>query len=229
MARIFGQIDQGELAARLGSIDTFDRRGNIVWMDDFEGTCLNWYASGIGAGHSETLSAARSWTGSQSVKLVTGAVANSAAYIRKTLSAPMDTCVGVEMHMFPASSNAIFLLYLYGYTGTREYQAMLTYDPDGYKLSYMNSAGDDVELDTTVAWDSVNAHWVPIKLVIDWDNLEYKRILIGQSEHDLTGTAMQSTGSGTLPIIKIWLYWYTEAAAAKTLYIDNVIVTQNEP
>ena len=33
--------DLGELAVRLGSIVTFDRRGNVLWLDGFD--------SGIGA------------------------------------------------------------------------------------------------------------------------------------------------------------------------------------
>ena len=33
MTNVFGNIDHSELAARLGSPSTFDRRGNIIFMD----------------------------------------------------------------------------------------------------------------------------------------------------------------------------------------------------
>ena len=37
--------DMGEVAARLGSIDIYDKRGDVVFFDNFEGAFLRWNRS----------------------------------------------------------------------------------------------------------------------------------------------------------------------------------------
>ena len=229
MTKIFGTVDDAELAARLGSPNTYDRRGQTIWMDDFENTPINWFTDGIGAGHTETLSNTRSWRGSQSLKLTTGAVANNDSQIKKTFSAPISTTLGLEMHLYTSDAPSLLKIYFYGYTGTRVYRALVKWDPNAYTISYANSADADVNLSPEVTWLPASEHWIPIKIVIDWDKLEYKRILAGANEYDLTGQPLWSAADATRPNVNIWLYWYTQVNVAHSLYIDNVILTQNEP
>ncbi|GAI49683.1 unnamed protein product, partial [marine sediment metagenome] len=43
--------DMGELAARLSSIVEYDRRGDVVYLDDFEEPVLKWSPLAAGAGY----------------------------------------------------------------------------------------------------------------------------------------------------------------------------------
>ncbi|GAI56753.1 unnamed protein product, partial [marine sediment metagenome] len=40
---IYRLADMGELAVRLGSIVTHDRRGDVIWMDNFDSGIAKWY------------------------------------------------------------------------------------------------------------------------------------------------------------------------------------------
>jgi len=47
---IYSLHDMGELAVRLGSIVSFDRRGDVIFSDSFQNGLGKVYASGVGAG-----------------------------------------------------------------------------------------------------------------------------------------------------------------------------------
>lgn len=229
MVKVFGQIDSGELAARLGSINTFDRRGNVFWMDDFEGVGKKWrYAYSFNAG-SIALSAARSYRGSQSMKLTTYAGADEYAELQKMFPNPSDTSIGVEAALYQDNSSDYFGIHILGYNGTHRYTAGVKWDWSAQEVSYYDSAGNPVLLDSYADKNYVDEYWLPIKIVFDWSTLKYKRIIVGGIEYPLTTISMQAAESSQEPAVQIKIRQYTTAAAAKTGYVDNVILTQNEP
>ncbi len=88
--------DNAELAARLKSIVTFDRRGNIIWMDDFEGAILLWETALSGTDAAIAISAASAHQGSTSCKLTAGKTATRYAIIRKDLAPVKESRFGLE-------------------------------------------------------------------------------------------------------------------------------------
>ena len=64
--------DLGELAVRLGSPISHDRRGDVIWWDDFECTLNKWQTVANGAGSSVALSDARARNGRYSALLISG-------------------------------------------------------------------------------------------------------------------------------------------------------------
>ena len=73
-------VSNAELAARLGSPDTFDRRGDVLWMDDFE-SGLKWRTSLLGTGSLIDLTATMAASGGKCCRLVTGSANNDYAYL----------------------------------------------------------------------------------------------------------------------------------------------------
>ncbi len=104
------QIDKGgqdislsETASRLGSIDTFDRRGQVLWMDDFEGGISKWTLSGD-AGYTIAASTDYAESGLVSCKMVTNAVLNNYAQIARMMPIPSLSKIGCEFS-FIANNN----------------------------------------------------------------------------------------------------------------------------
>ena len=54
-AIVFGNLDHAELAARLGSIDIYDRRGAVIDLDNFEAPYMRWIGETLGGGGNVTL------------------------------------------------------------------------------------------------------------------------------------------------------------------------------
>ena len=69
LVKIFANVDVAELVVRLGSPVSFDRRGNVVLIDDFAASVIKWSYPGYGTGNGHELSTAWAKSGSQSLKL----------------------------------------------------------------------------------------------------------------------------------------------------------------
>lgn len=229
MATIFGQIDSGELAARLGALSTFDRRGKVFWYDDFESPLINWKQTLPGGRGAVTLSTDRSWMGGQSLKLVTGAVLNDYCWLTKSFKPPESSQLGIEFWVYAQNNDAILEVYLQGYSSTHYYQLLTEYNWENDTLRYYNSEGGPYTLTSALYKGMGLEDWVPIKMVLDWDTKKIMRIIVGGEQFDLSTEDLVSVAVGNNPHVQVWIIFSNTAAAAKTCYLDNFIFTQNEP
>ncbi|GAI16225.1 unnamed protein product, partial [marine sediment metagenome] len=93
---IYTLEDMAELVARLGSIVTFDRRGNIIWLDDFEGTLGKWGIETEGAGYSAQLSAEAARSGGFSAKLISPDDEEDRIGLKRWFPLPVESNIGFE-------------------------------------------------------------------------------------------------------------------------------------
>ena len=150
MDKIFANIDDAELAARLGSQNTYDRRGNTIWMDDFEAPSLKWAKVLSGAGAAITINAEHPYRGSQHLKLVGGSTVNRRAQALKYFSYLHVSNVGAEV-AFTADANVLyFILELMSFDGTYYTEVQIWVDPINDELSYLAAGGATVVFDNTI-------------------------------------------------------------------------------
>lgn len=230
MATIFGQIDQGELAARLGSINTFDRRGDTVWMDDFEDSSLKWDAYTSGSGGSISLDNTRARNGDQSCKMVPGSGANFTAYMYNYIPLPVGSNLGFECSFTGHVDISYILLNVKFHDGNflKECGLALSFTTD--KLYYYK--------DPTPTWIEFQDGWAPFahnylfstaKLVFNSRTTDYIRALVNDKPYNLSPYDYYSTGSGVNPYVAFAITITNSKAGNPAIYIDDVIFTQNEP
>lgn len=229
LAKIFGNVDNAELAARLGACSALDRRGNLIWYDDFDAAAAVKWKLGGDAGYTAALSSDRAWMGNQSMKTVTDVDVGDTATIRKDFALPIERTIGLEFMFYIATGAPTVLIYIVGYTGTAYFQAQLQYDHNLGKLYYYNSASAWIELPIVDNVDPTGEHWFYVKLVLDWDSKEYVRAIFGGTQYDLSGLGMKTAANVTARKVIVVIYNRAETAAAATVYYDNFIFTQNEP
>jgi hypothetical protein len=229
MVTVFGQIDDAELAARLNSPVTFDRRGNVVYLDTFDSSTINWNQDLKGGRGAISISADRSWTGNTSLKLETGATANDWCWLTKRFLLTTANRIGLSLTVHAQSNNANLLIYLMGTTTTYSYTMLVEYDWENKTLKYQDDQGAWQTLTSNIEKGAAKELWTPIKMVLDFEEKKMVRIICGGVEYDVSTKPLASTGGSYDPKIIVWLIYTTEAAAAATAYIDNVILTQNEP
>lgn len=229
MVKIFGQIDSGELAARLGALSTMDRRGNLIFYDDFNETALHWDTLADGTGASIELNTNYAWIGDKSIKLVTGDATDDTTYLRKTFAPTLDRKIGIEVHIQTPPDGLEFWLIFYGFDGTTRYQGLLTYDAKNDNLNLDYGAGSTVKLGDTI--DTLWTHrlWEILKVVFDWETMKYVRVIHNDTEYDVSMYSLQTQASARLPHLSVHLYAVSTANANATMYLDGFILTQNEP
>jgi len=217
--------DNAELAARM---NTYDRRGNTIWMDDFEGATLKWAKTLSGAGAAATINAEHPYRGSQHLKLVGGSTANWRAQVIKYFSYLHVNNIGVEV-AFTADANVLyFILELLSFDGTDYTEVQLWVDPTNDELSYLNSAGVTTVFDATIDFLESTRDYHILKVVMDPINNRYIRGFFDNTEYDMSAYPARHENSGIAPSLQVGLYVYSNGATNAVVNCDSFILTQNE-
>lgn len=229
---VFGNpsyMGAAELAVRLGSINIYERRGTTVFMEDFEGAGLFWTGSGAGTGNVQALSTAWGKSGSQSCELTAGAGALGQARIYREFYVPLVGLTGIESSFTVDAATDYVHMHMRYYDGSGYKSGGLRYDRANTKIEYQNSSNVWTELIASYELNTTTKQFNTWKLILDLENTEYERMLINDKEEDMDGVALYDTGTGGTEHLYVNIRHDSAHDDAKTIYIDNVILTTNEP
>ena len=228
MTKIFGNIDTGELAARLGSIDTFDRRGNVLWLDDFNSPTLKWLDQSNFAG-AVTLSIRYPYMGAQSAYFQTDDTAWNYSEIKRYFAYPLNDRLGFEFWFALLEDTTYVEIQLGIDDGIKQRLWKHKIDVANNTLEvYHNGVFVVYE---TLPNDILASRWCynSFKLVVDMQTLHYVRSLFNNVEYDLSGYIPLSGLTLGNYFVDCRITVRTTTAAAANMYLDNFIYTFNEP
>ena len=221
--------DLGELAVRVGSINAFDRRGNVILMDNFAQGREQWADAPYGEGAAVSLSATRCKSPPFSMELITGLDDAKAAKITRKFAYHKLSRFGVECSFThdTALVNQIFKLFVRDGATLDEYAVY--YDIQG-GIIYVREPGPDWTQVYTGLKFKTDA-WVfrVHKLVIDAVNKKYVRLILDGTEYDLSSYEPYSIPDTTHPYLEISIQMTGPKDYNLTTYVDDFIATQNEP
>lgn len=230
LATVYSIQDLAELAARLNSIVTFDRRGNVIFLEDFEGSLSKCYHGTGGIGGSIAVNSERSRHGSFSCKMITGNAIDDYAYVGALVAYPVLSKMGIEIcWTLPGTSNIKAIdLSLDLFDGTKDWYAFVQWVASSHTWQYHDGDGW-ISLSPTVNYYEGDTQFNHTKLVADFVNKEYVRLIANNQVYDLGGIALPSTPSADNPYLAGEVDTYTRVNAVCTVHLDSVIITQNEP
>lgn len=229
LSTVYTLQDLAEHAVRLGSPVSFDRRGNVMWFDDFESGIQKWHGGGLGEGWAVAASAAAARNGAFSVKLTTGAVIDYAVELSHRWYFPALSKVGFEASFAIVDTSHTIEFTQYFFDGSHRHYGGLRYLPDDDKLQYYDENGDWQDLATGLDLVEYAEVFHTIKLVMDLSTHKYVRALLNDVEYDLSALNYQLSVADEAPV------WYQQVLVAtgandnRSIYVDDVILTQNEP
>lgn len=231
---VFGNIPQvsmGELAARLGSKQVFERRGELVFVDDFEDSAFKWKKT-LYSGASAIRSTDYVLTGNFSAKLETGTSTSGYARLSRFIHYPTLTRFGIEIAFSFGDirhvSQTIAL-----FDGTKMHVGGIQYSPEYNKLFW----GFDVDgvsswtefQDNVDAREDYNAFSI-MKLVVDFTTDKYLRAVFNNTEYDMSDYSIYKPANPLAPAIYIELNVQNVGASGNHItYLNHFILTQNEP
>ena len=219
----------GEQAARLWSPNTFDRRGNIIWMDSFEAGHTKWRLNFALGGGAAGLTVARVAFGGYSVFLTTGVLAPRNAWMDTEFSFPRLSKLGFESKLnIPVGLERVEINYTL-HDGVDSWLYALQYNRGARTLSVWNAPGAWVVINPNILMVVGTTIFQMFKLVGDMIIKQYVRAIVNEREYDLRAYAPQQGVSFLEPRILASIYCYGTAVANFTTYVDCVIFTQNEP
>ena len=221
--------DMAELAARLGSIVTFDRRGDLVWFDDFRSGIMKWYYSGTGDRGSAVATAARARNGAFSCLITTGDQESDYAQIAHRSPYQVAGRLGIEASFTLDDNMAEYLLELVVYNGATYYSCKCIFDPTTNELKVGDSADFHV-VGSNVAPFISDYLFNTMKIVANFGSTKkYLKLIFNELEYDISAYDLFTDTDDTGAHLAVNFKVQTNVADAKTIYVTDVIVTQNEP
>jgi len=218
----------GELAARLGSPISWDRRGQVVRMQTFADGMGGAYGVSSGTQSSVGLDPSLFLTGGYSCKLKTGID----AFRRATVGiygdyAPADT-VGFEFVFSMASQPDDIYLLADVWDGSHHHQVYARIHHASHTVQIQNS---------TPAYEDAYNFTLPalphlfgsVKFVVNLSTRKWVRLLVRGHEEDISAVSLYSTGDAMHPYFSYQIQAEESAAVSHVIYLDRMIITTNEP
>ena len=228
-AEIYSLTDAGELAARLGSIVTHDRRGDVMWLDDFESEIEKWVGGGSGLLHGQSWSALYSRNGGFSYKHTCGSTLELSSRQHKILPYPVLSRVGF-MFSFSIPSfitEVWFSLQLYDAPNSTLYE--IQYDVATQTFTYLDSLLVYQALTPTKLIDSDLTLFHTFKMVADLTQGKYVRLIANDQKYDLTDIDGYVRAGAVSDYLVAGITFIGTNALNGIAYVDDAILTQNEP
>lgn len=222
-------VGNAELAARLGSIHSFDRRGNILLLDDFEAGILRWDNDGAGDNHTETVNAGAAKSGTQSCKLTAGEGAGGQSWIYKYLGVPVSGKIGAEFSFTIDDDTTTITVDFRWLDGAKYYKAYIKYEKAQDRFRYLDKDNAWQDLFTNFKLVASSKTFHTMKIVIDTGLLEQVRFMLDNQTKDTSGVALRPDTDTTAASIYLGINHTSAHADVKSIYVDNIIITQNEP
>ena len=226
---LHGMSDMGELAARLGSIDTFERAGNVVWLSGFENGLGEWQYGSVGTGGSLVVSTQEVQSGSYAVRLTPGSDSSRLAWVTKRFPYPALSRFGHEVAFTWNTGLDSVEVQTVLLDGSEWTQWILKFSQTDGKVYYFNSAGGWTELDTMPNWLTESKLFHVVKLVVDLEAKQYVRCLVDHKGYPMPGIDARVETSLVAPRLVFNLEVHGPAGGNPAIYADNVIFTQNAP
>jgi len=218
-----------ELAAVLSPAKRFDRRGQLLFYDDFECELARWVATSNGAGGSCAISEDRARSGWQSVKAVAGSDGARYAGLTGWLPLVSFTKTGLEVSVTLSLDTDYFLMSMMLLGKDYDCSMAIKYFPGTDTVQYFSQTGAYIALSSSVALKENDRIFNTFKLVCNRETFYYDHLLINHYSFDMTDKPLWKCASTDPYYAQIDLYNYAKAGKNPVMYIDDVIVTHNEP
>ena len=218
----------GELAARLGSPVTWDRRGQVVQATTFEEGFSHAAKGASGSGTTVSLDPSVWQFGGYSCHLHTGSVASAQASVTTYTDFSPSSRLGFEVVYSWVPKPAYLYFYLRVWDGTNEYRAQLRYNRAAGTIEYLNSSSG---YSTVVSFGQPEVAQVfySIKGVIDTATKKWVRILVNGTEYDWSTHDLWYTSSSGNKYASLMVSSLGDASGSYDVWLDRMIITANEP
>lgn len=221
--------DIGELGVRLGAIDIYDKRGDVVDFDNFEGLVLKWKTSLVAPATIRLVNDSVK-SGSQAVHLVSRAVALDTVYIYRTISVLGSKRLGIEWSFSTLSlTTDLYIVIAYDDGTTLFHEGIVKIDPNAQKIYIENPAGGYDEIASFLPLVSLAYCFYTCKLVVDFATDKYVRLLFADTEYDVSGYTLFTGATAATPYIDCGIEIINRPAVVAAVWVDDFILTQSEP
>lgn len=229
ISTVYTVQDMGEAVARLGSPDVHDRRGNVLFMDSFEDGLQKWGSGTHGAASAVTQDNTKARSGGYSCKMYMDAAVGDYCLITHAHPLPRQGRIGIEFAFRLSGSEDFVECWAIWNSGTIYATAGIHYEPWVNLFKYYDENGNWTTFKTDLELDLVYGAFHSLKFVVDLATFKYSRMIVNHEEVDMTALDMYQIPFVFAPCMTITIANEQNGDGADATYVDDVIITRNEP
>jgi len=221
--------DMGELAVRLGSLSTYDRRGEVVWTEDW-GHGYGMYAFYLdGDGAAVHYDARYVDITDYTLRLIAGKTLTHTAQLYKYFRGWLGDKLGIETALFIQYPPNYIYLRFSRFRDSIQTIGELRIKPATGELAIRNDTGGYTVIDTIGNVVLTYKIFNYMKLCCNFSTNKYMRLLFNQKSYNLSSYNLYQVAAGS--DIYYFLYIEVDGAIAYNceVNISHFILTANEP
>jgi hypothetical protein len=221
--------DMAELAARLGSIVTFDRRGDVVFLDSFDSGLSAWTVKSVILASDAYPVVTPTRSPGLAITLVTPADTADFQSIYRVSPLPVLGKIAIECSFTPVDELAYFVLVLAYYAGEHVWDFTVWYDHVLGEISVSAAGGSYPVIGSPGVQRVYGGSLCVFKTVVDLLAIKYNRVLFNEHTYDASAYGPVGTDALDKPSLIVSVQAWAATAANIGVTIDDFILTQNEP
>jgi len=227
--QFFPLFDQAELAARLGSYVTYDRRGSVVWQYGFGDGIGDVGPDVTGASALAALSAAVWENPPFSCKLQCGTTIDGYAAVERRMPVPQPPRVGFQTSVRCSSNVQQVRHFIYHYDGATRWYANLRVNLLDHQLELYADPGVVYVLSDALPDLNTGYYFAHLKLVVDLQTHMCVRAILDADEYDVSAYEMISDADTSAPHVRCRTSNHAVNGTNAVINVDNLIITAAEP
>jgi len=218
-----------ELLNRPDGIISMDVRGQCILYNDFEDGSENGAITFSATPNYFGIARNNVFPGFWSLRLSTNAGINNNVQLEHKVPYSVSDKSGLEALLYCNISNAIIKVRLHFYKDLVLHEAIVRFDTNDSKTYILNSSGTFTEITSLIDHDFPRPYYQQVKLVVDFTTGKYVRVLLNGVIFDLSSYDYRQSATIIKPAIEYKIGIENITATAADLFIDNIIVTIQEP
>jgi len=222
-------VGNAELAARLGSLKVYDRRGSLLGSEDFDSGLGSFELYKTGTGAYPTPAVGRALSGGYSAYLQAPTGAGNGSGLRWHRGMSWAESFGFEVAFSLDALHGLVLLYCSLYDGARSHPGVLRWNVDTGVLDCLTDSGTYEEVATGVAVQVGAGKWGYVKLAVNTETDKYIRCLFGGTSYDLSAYGLLDAVDTSNARVFAAFEVYGGGSDAVEMWVDNLILTDREP
>lgn len=225
----FSLQDMGELAVRVNAPLMLDRRGDIVWYDDFRNGLANWKLTVGGANGGASLLANQSYHAGFYAQLIPATTSTLQTFLRSNVGNFVRGRIGFDIVLGVLNTPNNIQIQFDIFDGTYQHIAYLQYvsASSAWRISDETSTFQTI-LTRQIHFGS-NIIWFPLKLVYDLSTQYYVRYIMGDDELDISTIQFRKVAAAATPQMQLSIAVIGDGTTNPRLNIAQAIITQSEP
>lgn len=218
-----------ELAARLGSPVLYHQTGRVVFLEDFSHGLQRWSKTELGTGAAVEISPVAAESGGYSCKLTAGSTSQYLAQILAYTGILATGRIGLAMS-YAVDADFDNISIIFGiYDGTYWTKAGVKLDEVNDQILVLTGETTYTQIGTWSGLALGAKTFNHLKFTIDLSTRYYDVVYENQRQVDASARQCYQVAFATSPSVYIQIQNVGESGDNDVVYVDNIILTTNEP